>query len=139
MARTKQTAIKSITAKTVPRRAVASKVALKVTKASAAPPLRKKHRFRPGTKALREIRKYQKGALLLLRKLPFQRIVREIANEFKSGLRFQSHALAALHEASEAYLVSLFQDTNLCAIHASRVTIMVKDMKLAKRICGDDK
>ena len=98
---------------------------------------RRKHRFRPGVVALREIRKYQKSSDLLLRKLPFQRLVREIANDFKPDLRFQSSAVLALQEAAEAYLVGLFEDTNLCAIHACRVTIMPKDMHLARRIRGE--
>jgi len=97
----------------------------------------KKRRFRPGTVALQEIRKYQKSTELLIRKLPFQRLVREVAQDMKTDLRFQSHAIMALQEASEAYLVDLFEDTNLCAIHAKRVTIMVKDMQLARRIRGD--
>ncbi|CAH2073218.1 unnamed protein product, partial [Thlaspi arvense] len=86
------------------------------------------------TVALREIRKYQKSTELLIRKLPFQRLVREIAQDFKTDLRFQSSAVAALQEAAEAYLVGLFEDTNLCAIHAKRVTIMPKDIQLARRI-----
>lgn len=86
---------------------------------------------------MREIRKYQKSTELLLRKLPFQRLVREIAAQFKGDLRFQSTAILALQEASEAYLVSLFEDTNLCAIHAKRVTIMPKDIALARRIRGE--
>jgi histone H3 len=69
--------------------------------------------------------------------MPFQRLVREIALEFKQDLRFQSAALAALQETSEDYLVGLFEDTNLCALHANRVTIMPKDMLLARRIRGD--
>ncbi len=93
--------------------------------------------FRPGTVALREIRRYQKSTELLLRKLPFQRLVREIAQDFKTDLRFQSSAIAALQEAAEAYLVGLFEDTNLCAIHAKRVTIMPKDIQLARRIRGE--
>ncbi|XP_012791271.2 uncharacterized protein LOC105943484, partial [Sorex araneus] len=84
------------------------------------------HRYRPGTVALREIRRYQKSTELLIRKLPFQRLVREIAQDFKTDLRFQSSAVMALQEACEAYLVGLFEDTNLCAIHAKRVTIMPK-------------
>ncbi len=96
-----------------------------------------KCRYRPGTMALREIRRYQKSTDLCLRKLPFQRLVREIAQGFKSELRFQTAAVLALQEASEAYLVGLFEDTNLCAIHAKRVTIMPKDMQLARRIRGD--
>ena len=79
-----------------------------------------------GTVALSEIRRYQKSTELLIRKLPFQRLVREIAQDFKTDLRFQSSAVLALQEASEAYLVGLFEDTNLCAIHAKRVTIMPK-------------
>jgi histone H3/H4 len=92
---------------------------------------------RPGTVALREIRKYQKSTELLIRKLPFQRLVREVAQDFKTDLRFQSHAIMALQEASEDYLASLFEDTNLCAIHAKRVTIMPEDMQLARRIRGE--
>merc|ERR1712083_791303 len=82
-------------------------------------------RYRP----LREIRRFQKSTELLIRKLPFQRLVREIASEYRNELRFQSSAVLALQEASEAYMVGLFEDTNLCAIHAKRVTIMPKDMQ----------
>ena len=94
------------------------------------------HRFRPGVVALREIRRYQKTTQLLVKKLPFQRLVREIAQSIKTDIRFQSTAILALQEASEAYLVSLFEDSNLCAIHAKRVTIMQKDIRLAKKIRG---
>lgn len=101
----------------------------------------KKHRFRPGTVALREIRTFQKSTELLLRKLPFQRLVKELAMEHTGrlgfSLRFQSTAILALQEASEAYLVGLFEDTNLCALHAKRVTISPKDMRLARRIRGE--
>lgn len=87
--------------------------------------------------ALREIRRYQKSTDLLIRKLPFQRLVREIAQDYKTDLRFQSSAIQALQESSEAYLVSLFEDTNLCAIHAKRVTIQSKDIQLARRLRGE--
>lgn len=99
--------------------------------------IKKPHRFRPGTVALREIRKYQKSTELLMRKLPFQRLVRELAQDFKSDLRFQANAIQALQQAAETYLVGLFEDTNLCAIHAKRVTIMPKDMQLARRLRGE--
>jgi histone H3 len=99
--------------------------------------IKKPHRYRPGTVALREIRQYQKSTVLLIRKLPFQRLVRELAQAFKDDLRFQSTAILALQEAAEAYLVGLFEDTNLCAIHAKRVTIMPKDIQLARRIRGE--
>ena len=82
-------------------------------------------------------RKYQKSTELLIRKLPFQRLVREIAQDFKTYLRFQSSAVLALQEAAEACLVGLFEDTNLAAIHAKRVTIMPKDIQLARRIRGE--
>lgn len=98
---------------------------------------KKPHRFRPGTVALREIRRYQKTGNLLVPKLPFQRLVREIVKELNTDLRIQATALGALQEASEAYLTGLFEDTNLCAIHARRVTIMSKDMQLARRIRGE--
>lgn len=98
---------------------------------------RKPHRFRPGTVALREIRKYQRGAELLMRKLPFQRIVREIAQDFKTDLRFKKSAIEALQEAAESYLVELFSKTNLAAIHAKRVTITPKDIQLTRRLGGE--
>ena len=92
---------------------------------------------RAGTVALQEIRKYQKSTELLIRKLPFQRLVREVVQDMDKDLRFQSHAIMALQEASEAYLISLFEDTNLCTIHAKRVTILPKDLQLARRIRGE--
>ena len=134
MARTKQTARKSTGSK-APRKQVPTKAARKTAPAMGG--IKKPHRYRPGTVALREIRKYQKSTELLIRKLPFQRLVREVAQDFKSDLRFQSSAILALQEASESYIVSLFEDTNLCAIHAKRVTIMPKDMQLARRIRGE--
>ena len=87
--------------------------------------------------ALREIRRYQKSTDLLIRKLPFQRLVRDIAKNLKTDLRFQESAMLAFQAASEAFLVGMFEDTNLCAIHAGRVTIMPKDMRLARRIRGE--
>ena len=134
MARTKQTARKSTGGK-APRKQLATKFARK-SAPNGDTQEKKQQRYKPGTVALREIRKYQKSTDLLIRKLPFQRLVREIANGFKVDLRFQSTAVLALQEAAEAYLVGLFEDTNLCAIHAKRVTIMPKDMQLAQRIRG---
>ena len=106
--------------------------------------VKKCYRYRPGTVALKQIRQYQKSTDLLIRKLPFQRLIREIACDsevIKSPLcgkvRFQSAAIMALQEAAEAYLVGLFEDTNLCAIHAKRLTIMPKDIQLARRIRGE--
>lgn len=100
------------------------------------PPVKKPHRYRPGTVALREIRKYQKSTELLIRKLPFQRLVREIARTCKPNVRFQSSAVLALQEAVEEYVTNLFADANLAALHSNRVTIMPKDMALARRIRG---
>jgi histone H3 len=99
--------------------------------------VKKPRRYRAGTVALREIRMYQKSPELLVRKMPFQRLVREIAQDYKTDLRFQSSAVMALQEATESYLVGLFEDTNICAIHAKRVTIMPKDIQLARRIRGE--
>lgn len=147
MARTKQTAKKSTGGK-APRKQVAKKAARKSNPVFSGGP-KKNHRFRPGTVALREIRRFQKSTELLMRKLPFQRLVREIAFDVlgesrnKDGsssgqdYRFQASAVAALQESAEAYLVGLFEDTNLCAIHAKRVTIMPKDIQLARRIRGE--
>jgi histone H3 len=136
MARTKQTARKSTGGK-APRKQLATKAARKSAPASGG--VKRPHRYRPGTVALREIRRYQRTTDLLIRKLPFQRLVREIASEFpgKSDIRWQSTALLALQESAEAYLVGLFEDTNLCAIHAKRVTIMPRDIQLARRIRGE--
>ncbi|ORX96525.1 histone H3.2 [Basidiobolus meristosporus CBS 931.73] len=141
MARTKQTARKSTGGK-VPRKQLIPKIARKntlnaVTASRRTYGVKKPHRYRPGTVALREIRRYQKTTELLINKLPFQRLVREIASEFKSDLRFQGTAIAALQEATEAYLVGLFEDTNLAAIHAKRVTIQTKDIYLARRLRGE--
>ena len=93
---------------------------------------RKPRRYRPGTVALREIRRYQKSSELLIRRMPFQRLVREIAQTHNPYLRFQSGTILALQESAEAYLVGLLEDSNLCAIHVKRVTIMPKDMQLVR-------
>ena len=101
-------------------------------------PMTKPHRYQPGTVALREIRWYQKSTELLIRKLPFQRLVRELAQDLsKVNIRFQSGAIKALQEASEAYLVGLLEDFNLCVVHTKRVTIMPKNIQLARRIQGE--
>uniref|UniRef100_A0A7N8WSK2 H3 histone, family 3D n=1 Tax=Mastacembelus armatus TaxID=205130 RepID=A0A7N8WSK2_9TELE len=93
MARTKQTARKSTGGK-APRKQLATKAARKSAPSTGG--VKKPHRYRPGTVALREIRRYQKSTELLIRKLPFQRLVREIAQDFKTDLRFQSAAIGAL-------------------------------------------
>ena len=99
--------------------------------------IKRPHRYHPGTVALHEIRRYQKSTELLICKLPFSWLVHEIAQDFKTDLRFQREAIGTLQEASEAYLVGLFDDTNLCAIHARHITIMPKDIQLAHRIRGE--
>jgi histone H3 len=132
MARTKDTAVKKATKKASKK--VGKKKSAKSSNSSG---VKKTHRFRPGTVALREIRRYQKGTELLLRKAPFQRLVREVAAAHKDGLRFQASAVAAIQEATESYVVSLLSDTNLCALHARRVTIMPRDVHLARRLRGE--
>lgn len=138
MARTKTTARKGVGVKQ-PRKQAETKTTRASSKKTSAAPItgKKAHRYRPGTVALREIRRYQKGTDLLIRKLPFQKVVKSIAKEIKDDVRFQSSALMALQEAAEAYMVGIFEDTNLCAIHARRVTIMARDMQLARRIRGE--
>ncbi|XP_009238879.1 histone H3.Y-like [Pongo abelii] len=119
-----------------PRKPLATKAAGK-----RAPPtggIKKPHGYRPGTLALCKIRKYQKSTQLLLRKLHFQRLVREIPQAISPDLRCQSAATSALQEPSKAYLVCLFEDTKLCAIHARHVTIMPRDTQLARRLHGAD-
>jgi histone H3 len=114
-----------------PRKKLAEKAARMVNQS------KKTRRWRPGTVALREIRRYQNSTELLIRRAPFQRLIREISQKFKSDLRFQAASLSVLQEAAEAYLVGLFEDTNLCCIHAKRVTIFPRDIQLARRIRGE--
>lgn len=139
MARTKQ-AVSNIKKTVDPKKSTAgSKKASVIRKTVSKDGVKRPHRFRPGTVALQEIRRYQKSTATLFPKLPFQRLVKEIAQELYPDLRFQPAALGALQEASESYLVELFEDTNLCAIHAKRVTIMPKDIQLARRLRGESK
>ncbi|KXZ44232.1 hypothetical protein GPECTOR_70g462 [Gonium pectorale] len=120
-----------------PRKAVPAKKT-PAAKRKVPAPEKRKRRVRRGTVALREIRKYQKTTELLIRRAPFQRLVREIANKGAPGgqtdFRWRADALEALQEAAEAYMVNMMEDCNLCAIHAKRVTIMGKDMRLALRL-----
>jgi len=98
-----------------------------------------KHRYRPGTVALREIRRYQKSTNLLIPKTSFQRYVREIAQKEPAtkNYRWQSLALLALQEAAENYTVGLLEDAQMCAIHGKRITIQARDILLARRIRGE--
>lgn len=105
--------------------------------ASGSPAKAQKRRYRPGERALQEIRFYQRNTDLLIRKLPFARLVKEVqSNFFRKTYRWQAQALLALQEAAEAHLIGLFEDATLCTIHAKRVTLMVKDIQLARRIRG---
>jgi len=98
---------------------------------------KKTKKFRPGQVALQEIRRYQRSTELLIKKLPFQRLVRQITDELVTNrMKYQSMALAALQEAAESFIIGIFEDTNLCSIHAKRVTIVPKDLQLARRIRG---
>ncbi|XP_078389063.1 histone H3.2-like [Cetorhinus maximus] len=134
MVRTKQTPRKSTGGK-APRRQLATKAARKSAPATGG--VKKPHRYEPGTVTLREIRRYQRSELLI-RKVAFQSLVREIAQDLsKKVLLAQGSAVMALQEASEAYLVGLFEEAKLCAIHAKRVTIMPEDFQLARRIRGE--
>jgi histone H3 len=121
--------------KKAPRKQLATKAARKSAPATGG--VKKPHHYRPGTIALREIRHYQKLTDLLIRRLLFLRLVRKIAQDFKGDLRFTSTSILVHQETAEAYLVGLFEDTNLCAIHSKRVAIMPKDIQLTRRICGE--
>ena len=119
----------------------------KSLKCSATGGIKKPHRYRPGLLALREIRRYQQTTDSLIRKTPFNKLIKEISQDYRIcpggpgtpsvQVRFQSTALAALQEAAENYLVGLFEDVNLLAVHAKRVTVMPRDIRLALRIRGD--
>ena len=142
MARTKNTARKSTGGKHPRKQLALAQDRLRARfggSGGVAPSPKRIHRYRPGTVALREIRKYQRSTELMIRRLPFQRLVREIAQNYPgcTDIRWQSTALMALQEAAEAYLVGLFEDTNLCALHANRMTIQPRDIQLARRIRGE--
>ena len=129
-------------AQKAPRKKILKKALQKVAKGKKSvkkAPKHKKFRYRPGTVALREIRRYQKSTELVLRKLPFQQLVREIIQDITGSVNYRvaPATMNALQEAAEAYLVGLFEDSNLCAIHAKRVTIMPKDIQIARRIRGE--
>ena len=115
-----KTAAKAKASKKMPSKSSKSKAVKKSAPAAGGMKDRKKIRYRPGTVALREVKRYQKDAKALLPRASFQRLVRSIVSDLDHELRFQSAALMALQEASEAYIVGLFEDTNLCAIHAKR-------------------
>jgi len=134
MAHTKQTARKSTGGK-APRKTLATKAARKTAPVAGGP--KKPHRYRPGTVALREIRRYQRTTDLQIRKLPFQRWIREIAQDFKTDLRFQALAVLALQEACEANIVRILEKAYKCSIHAKRITLMPKDITLMRRVLGE--
>jgi histone H3 len=124
-----------------PRKSVASRKTytegrISAKQAVAAAP-KKAHRWRPGTVALREIRKYQATTTTLIPKAPFRRLVREMASSIKETIRMRSTALEAIQEAAEAYITSVIGDANLCAIHAKRVTLFPRDMHLALKLRGE--
>ncbi|XP_017694802.1 histone H3-like centromeric protein A isoform X2 [Pipra filicauda] len=104
------------------------------------PPRRRVRRFRPGQRALQEIRRYQSSTRLLLRPLPFSRLVRELCLLFTRGVdyRWQRLALLALQEAAEAFIVRLLEDAYLCSLHARRVTLFPKDLQLVRRLRGPE-
>lgn len=132
-----KTAAKAKASKKMPAKGSKGKAMKKSAPAAGGMKKRTFKGWKPGTVALREVKKYQKSVKNLLPRAPFQRLVRSICSDMDHELRFQSAALQALQEASEAYIVGLFEDTNLCAIHANRKTVMKKDMELARRIRGD--
>ena len=128
----KQTAVKKGKAA---KRALGQKKAKK--SASGSSGMKKSFRWRPGTVALREVRRLQKSTDSLIAKAPFSRLVREVAESHKAGLRFQASAVAALQEATEAFIVSLLSDSNVVALHANRVTAMPRDLQLVRRLRGE--
>jgi len=101
--------------------------------------VKRAHHYRPGTVILREIRKFQKSTELLILKRPFQRLVKEVAQNYKTDLRVQSTALVVLQEAAEDYIVGVMEDSVLCAVHGGRQTLMAKDMALARHIRGPER
>ena len=129
--RTKLTARRATGGK-APRKQLSTKAARRDAPATGG--VKKRRRYRPDTTAIREIRRYQKSTDLLIKKLPFHRFVREIANDYKTGLRFMNDVMPGIQDFVESHLAELFADTQFCSIHAGRVTIMPKDIQLARRI-----
>ena len=132
-AQTKQTAVKSKATK----RALGAKKGKKAAGGSGAAGMKKAYRWKPGTVALRQVKRLQKSTELLIAKAPFSRLVREIAESHKAGLRFQSSAVASIQEATEAFVISLLSDANLTALHANRVTALPRDLQLVRRLRGE--
>ena len=137
MARTKHTVRKALDGAAMRMVQASKNIAVKAPRKPPPCQMQKKRRFRPGTVTLREIWQYQMSTDLLIRRAPFQRVMYEIVRSFRNDLRIQAAAIKGLQEAAEAYLVSLFEDSNLCAIHAKQVTIMPRDVQLARRICRE--
>ena len=137
VARTKHTARKGTDGAARRMIKASRNIAVKAPHKPPSQQLKKKRRFRPGTVALREICQYQKSTELLIRRAPFQWVIYEIIQGIRNDLRIQAAAVQGLQEVAEAYLVGLFKDSNLCAIHVKWVTIMPRYVQLARRICGE--
>ena len=135
MARTRQTAARSTGGRCPTKKSIAAKRRKSYPKRTGG--VRKPHRWRPGTRALREIRRYQKSTSNLIPKVAFQRVVKEISQTLNNEIKFQSTAVLALQCAAESYLTALLEDTQLLAIHAKRITIKPADMQLARRVRGE--
>jgi histone H3 len=132
-AQTKQTAVKSKATK----RPLGSKTGKKSAGSSGSAGVKKSFRWRPGTVALRQVKKLQQTTGTLIARAPFSRLVREIAESHKAGLRFQSSAVAAIQEATESFVIGLLGDANLTALHANRVTALPRDLQLVRRLRGE--
>ena len=130
---------KSVPKKRVPLTRAQKAVSRAKPKAAAVPLLgvKKPYRHKAGTVAKREVKRYQKSTNLLIPKASFARLVREVTESIKKGMRFTASALESVQTASEEYIVKLLNDANLCASHGKRITIMEKDILLARRIRGE--
>lgn len=135
MSRIKRAPRKITGGKAPPRKQLATKAVKMSTSVTRG--VMKPHHYTPGTNALLEIKRYQKSTKFLIRKLQFQRLVREIAQDYKEDMRFHCSAIIEMQNVCESYLVGLFKDTVLCAIHAKRVTVIPKDLQLARRLRGE--
>lgn len=98
---------------------------------------KKTRHFKPGTVALREVKRYQKTSGFLIASLPFERLVREVAQDFKADLRFSRSAVALIQLITEHYLVGILEESVLVAISAKRVSVQPKDVHLVRRIRGE--
>ncbi|EAN78895.1 histone H3 variant [Trypanosoma equiperdum] len=137
MAQMKKITPRPVRPKSVASRPIQSVARAPVKKVENTPPQKRHHRWRPGTVALREIRRLQSSTDFLIQRAPFRRFLREVVSNLKDSYRMSAACVDAIQEATETYITSVFMDANLCTLHANRVTLFPKDIQLALKLRGE--